>query len=133
MNRVEILKDRINFHKEQIKKYEEELKIDLTVEHLLSGQIIESGLLALKTFNKKLGERKMFNKSTHSLKMCVNRMGRTIVCEIASENNPKLKGVGKATCSFDDEFNYNKGIRLAELRAKADFYDCVSKYEESKM
>lgn len=70
------------------------------------------------------------DKKTNIYNIAYKRKGRKIVCEFSSGI---FKGVGIAKCNHEDEFDYGKGMLLAELRARSDFYKKASDFKATRM
>lgn len=63
-------------------------------------------------------------EQVHYLRFYKN--GRNITAVITNGNGT-IKGVGIAKCNPKDTFNIKKGLPLAELRAREDFYKNTAK------
>lgn len=65
-----------------------------------------------------------FKKQVHHLKFYRNDRNITAVM---TNKNGKIKGVGIAKCNPKDKFDIEKGLQLAEMRAREDFYKSTAK------
>ena len=117
------INNKIKFHKEEIKKLEEMKRFEET-EEVLMNMIYQQTLDIQAVGRGSLKTAKKYIPKT--FKMVIVRKGRMIICTITSMSSPWLKGVGVANCSPEDEFDARTGSKIAEMRAKSDFYRMIS-------
>lgn len=66
---------------------------------------------------------KLEDTKTSKYEITYIREGYKIICEFS---NDAIVGTGVAKCNPDDEFDYHKGIIIAESRARSDFYNKIA-------
>lgn len=123
-NTIEIEK-KIAHHREEIRKLEKLKNFETSSEVLLDIMFEQTtNTIGVKTKRSlDMVKKSIVNK----YKLVTIRKGRTITCTITALSLPNLKGVGVARCLLEDEFDVKTGSRIAELRAREDFYRQLSK------
>lgn len=115
---------KIQYHLEEIKRLEEAKKFEETEEVLLDI-IFEQCTKAVKSDSRtNLGA--IDKKFDTLFKMRIVRKGREVICTLYPLENPRLKGIGKAKCLLEDEFDVKTGCKIAETRARANYYNVIS-------
>lgn len=134
INKSELeLRKMIKEHQDKIKELEEAIVFTNSHEGLVRADIKETGTLRPKIVNRKLKNINLSTKSSSvELELVASREGRVITCTITSYMDRTLKGVGKAVCKIGDKFDYDKGLQLAEIRARKDLYANIEKRLEAR-
>jgi hypothetical protein len=100
--------------------------------NVLIGTMKETSTMAIEStmpFPLKDGN---FEKATPTKDIRFYQNGTTITCVIQTHGISGMKGVGVAKCNENDSFNLTKGVALAELRARGDFYNKLASYHAKK-
>lgn len=115
---------RLDELKAEMEKLEKEIAEENINEHIATCTVRKTEYISFEQhISKEKVKFKEHNIKDRDYAIEYIRKGNQVICTFS---NSSVTGKGISKCHPDDKFNYGKGVIIAELRARANFYNKIA-------